>query len=71
MKSSGKPQCPNHKVDLTQCGFPIPQKGQGVCPVSGATFAFEADVGSMNQEIKLDAQGNPQIVPQWKITGSD
>lgn len=68
---SNRPQCPNHKVDLTQCGFPIPAKGQGVCPVSGATFAFEADIAEVGTEIKLDRDGKPVVEHKWKITGSD
>lgn len=68
---STKPRCPNHDVELTQCGFPLPQKGQGVCPVSGATFAFEADVGEQEEQIKLDRDGKPIIEKKWKITGSD
>lgn len=68
---SYKPTCPNHEVELTQCGFPLPSKGQGVCPVSGATFAFEAEVGETGNEIKLDRNGKPIVQPKWKITGSD
>lgn len=66
-----KPLCPNHQVELTQTGFPVPPKGQGVCPVSGAWFAFEADVGEATDEIKYDRDGKPIVKRNWKITGSD
>lgn len=49
----------------------MPAKGQGVCPVSGATFAFEADVGAVTDEIKFDRDGKAIIDKKWKITGSD
>lgn len=68
---SSKPRCPNHEVELTQTGFPLPSKGQGVCPVSGATFAFEADVGKMTTEIKYGTDGKPIVEQQWNIEGSD
>lgn len=66
-----KPKCPNHEVELTQCGFPLPARGQGVCPVSGATFDFEVDVEEGMQEVKYDRSGKAIIEQKWKITGSD
>lgn len=68
---SHRPQCPNHKVDLKQTGFPLPAKGQGVCPVSGASFTFEADSAEVGQEVRLDRDGKPIVSKSWKITGSD
>lgn len=68
---ASKPRCPNHDVELTQCGFPLPAKGQGVCPVSGATFAFEVDVGAVGDELKLDSSGKVVVEKKYKIEGSD
>lgn len=66
-----KPKCPNHDVELTQTGFPLPSKGQGVCPVSGAQFSFEIDIGEATDVIKLDQNGKPIVERKWKITGSE
>lgn len=46
-------------------------KGQGVCPVSGASFSFEADGEVEGEELKLDTQGNIIKTTQYKIIGSD
>ncbi len=64
-----KPTCPNHKVELTQTGFPLPSKGQGTCPVSGATFAFEAE--TVSDAVKLDVNGKAIVEKQWRVTGED
>lgn len=71
MTTNSKPRCPNHDVELTQCGFPIPKRGQGVCPVSGASFDFEIDVAESTTALKLNAKGEIIKTTQWKITGND
>lgn len=63
------PKCPNHQVDLTQCGFPIPPKGQGVCPVSGASFSFEVEIDETKMQV--DKEGNVTKGTKFKITGDD
>lgn len=66
---NGKPCCPNHGEPLEGCGFPLPQKGTGVCPVSGAVFSFEVDVEST--ETKRDKFGNMVKVKKFKISGEE
>lgn len=41
MRTKQEPKCPNHGKYLEECGNPIPQKGTGICPVSGSIFEFE------------------------------
>lgn len=66
---SFKPTCPNHGVALEGCGFPLPAKGEGRCPVSGAAFDFEADVDE--QAVVQDKDGNLAKKPKWKVDGDD
>lgn len=68
-KPSYKPACPNHDETLTDTGFPLPAKGTGICPVSGATFEFEADVDST--QMVLDKAGNLTKKPVWNLTGNE
>lgn len=69
--TSSKPKCPNHDVELTQCGFPLPKHGQGVCPVSGASFDFEIDTAESEASLKLNSKGEIIKETKWKITGED
>jgi hypothetical protein len=69
MKPSSKPQCPNHAVALEGCGFPLPKKGVGMCPVSGAEFEFEVDVNET--EVVQDKFGNLIKKPKWNLTGEE
>ena len=63
------PKCPNHGVFLEGCGFPLPAKGTGKCPVSGADFDFEAEIDEA--KTTLDKNGNVTKSVGWRLTGSD
>ncbi len=61
--------CPNHGCPLEGMGFPLPKKGVGMCPVSGAHFEFEAEV----QEDKMvqNKDGTITKAKGYKLTGDD
>lgn len=63
------PKCPNHGSPLEGVGFPIPRKGKGKCPVSGAEFEFEAE--SDSSVLVKDKFGN--LVPKvgWSVSGNE
>lgn len=66
-----KPSCPNHGCPLEGCGFPLPKKGVGTCPVSGAQFEFEADFDETKAKVTKDKDGNMVKEAKWKLTGND
>lgn len=66
---SYKPSCPNHGCPLDGCGFPLPKKGVGVCPVSGYHFEFEAEVDE--EKMVKDANENMTKSVGWKLIGND
>lgn len=69
MKPSYKPFCPNHGCALEGTGFPLPNKGEGICPVSGAHFQFEAEV---DQERTVKGKdGSIQKKLDWKLSGDE
>lgn len=63
------PKCPNHACALEGLGFPMPAKGTGTCPVSGAEFEFEAEIDE--EKMVKDKAGNLTKASKWKITGND
>lgn len=63
------PKCPNHGAALEGCGFPLPAKGTGRCPVSGAEFEFEAVVDE--EKTVLDKDGNVSKEVGWRINGQE
>lgn len=63
--------CPNHGCPLEGIGFPMPKKGEGMCPVSGAHFTFEATVDEENTKMVKDKNGNLVKESKFKITGND
>lgn len=65
------PRCPNHDEPLEGCGFPLPKKGVGTCPVSGVPFEFEVDVDEASTEMTKDKFGNLEKKVGWKLNGSD
>jgi hypothetical protein len=65
----GGPKCPNHGCPLDGMGFPMKSKGLGICPVSGSTFAYEAEVDEMKNIV--DKNGNVTKGQIWKIDGKD
>lgn len=65
------PKCPNHGCALEGCGFPLPRKGEGICPVSGAHFEFEVDIAESSTEVKKDKDGNIIKTVGWKLNGND
>lgn len=69
MMNSGKPTCPNHGCPLDGLPFPMPSKGSGICPVSGATFEFEVSVEE--DVMAKDANGNLSKKRGWKVEGND
>lgn len=60
--------CPNHAEPL-EIDWPMKAKGNGVCPVSGAGFAYEAEVSA--DKVKKDTQGNLVKSSEWKVTGDE
>lgn len=66
---SFSPKCPNHGVALEGCGFPLPAKGTGKCPVSGVDFDFEAEIDE--SKITLDKDGKATKSHGWVIDGND
>lgn len=63
------PKCPNHGCALEGCGFPLPRKGTGTCPVSKAPFDFEVETDAA---ITLkDKFGVITKRVGWKVDGSD
>ena len=74
-KPSYMPKCPNHGCALEGCGFPLPRKGEGICPVSvsGAHFEFEVEVDDdkMVGGLKKDKNGNMVKGSSWKVAGEE
>jgi len=66
---SFKPRCPNHGEPLDGCGFPMPSKGVGICPVSGVPFEFAVEVDE-NKTVK-DKDGNLVKAIGWKVSGNE
>lgn len=69
MRPTFLPKCPNHGCPLEGCGFPLPSKGTGICPVSGCPFDFEVETDE--EKIKMDKFGNPVKQVDWKVTGDE
>lgn len=65
----GKPVCPNHNEPLEGCGFPLPKKGTGTCPISGCPFDFEVETDET--EMTMDKFGNPQKQIRWNVEGEE
>lgn len=63
------PKCPNHGCPLDGCGFPLPSKGTGICPVSKCPFDFSVEL----DETKMvkDKDGNLSKATKWKLSGND
>jgi len=72
-KPSFTPKCPNHGCALEGCGFPLPRKGEGICPVSKAHFEFEVEVedDKMAQGTMKDKNGNVIKGAAWKVQGEE
>jgi len=66
---NGKPCCPNHGEPLEGCGFPLPKKGTGKCPVSGCDFDFEVEVDE--ETTIVDKFGNVTKGKGWVVTGDE
>lgn len=63
------PICPNHGEPLEGCGFPLPKKGVGICPVSKCSFEFEVELDEA--EVVRDKDGGVQKKVGWSITGDE
>lgn len=63
------PRCPNHNEILEGCGFPLPAKGVGTCPVSGAPFAFEIEVDDTKMVKNKD--GTMSKAVGWALNGNE
>lgn len=66
---SGAVKCPNHFCDLEGVPFPLPEKGTGRCPVSGAIFEFEAKLDPLVKIVLKD--GTITKKPYWDVRGED
>lgn len=69
LNRKGKVCCPNHGEPLEGIGFPIPNKGTGMCPVSGCSFDFEIETDAVEQ--KVDKFGNVTKSKRWNVTGEE
>lgn len=67
--TNGKISCPNHNEPLEGLSRPLPKKGTGRCPVSGASFSFEVDP----EEHKLSRTVDGRIIkiPKVTVKGND
>ncbi len=63
------PRCPNHNEPLEGCGFPLPKKGVGICPVSKCPFEFEVDTDET--KTKKDKFGNIIKTVGWNVNGHE
>lgn len=61
------PKCPNHGVPLIKTN----DKGVGICPISSARFAYDADEAEKNAKLKLAAGGKYILEADWKVTHID
>ncbi len=68
---SGKIVCPNHGCPLEGLGFPIPKKGVGMCPISGASFEYEAEGDEQKMQIGKDKNGRMIKIAPYIITGTE
>ncbi len=68
-KPSFGAKCPNHGEFLEGIPFPHPEKGSGICPVSGASFAYEVEVDQT--KVVQDKEGNLTKKIDWKLTGKE
>lgn len=70
-----RPKCPNHGEYLEGLPFPMKEKGSGMCPVSGAMFAYEMelDTTEAGQTTTKDKDGNVKKVPgeKWILEGDE
>lgn len=62
-------RCPNHGVKLEGMPFPLPARGVGMCPVSGADFEFEVEIDET--KVRVDKNGNSIKEVGWKLTGTE
>lgn len=67
--ASFKPTCPNHGAVLDGLPRTLPDKGVGMCPVSGVEFEYRAETTSA--KVMVDAHGNPHKVHEFTVTGND
>lgn len=70
MKPSTGPKCPNHGELLMDVPFPIPERGTGICPVSGCPFDYEWGP-SNTEEVVQDKFGNLTKKHSWTISGEE
>jgi hypothetical protein len=68
-KPSFKPCCPNHGEPLEGLPFPIPEKGTGICPISGCRFAYEVEIDE--EEKVVDKFGKESKRMKWKLDGKE
>lgn len=66
---SFRPECPNHREPLEGCGFPLPKKGTGICPVSGCSFDFSVELDE--DKMVKDKFGAMSKSKDWKVTGDE
>lgn len=65
------PKCPNHGCALEGCGFPLPKKGVGICPVSKCPFDFEVEVDESPDKMVKNKDGTLSKAVGWKVHGTD
>lgn len=58
------PRCPNHLVGLVDCDY---KTGQGICPISGCLFGFDADFAEKNKKHRINAMGQIEETADWKV----
>lgn len=67
MPSSTGPKCPNHAVPLLKSG----EVGIGICPISDARFAYDADEAEKTKKLKINAMGQAVYQSDWKVKNID
>lgn len=64
-----KPRCPNHNVELDGLPWPLPRKGEGICPISKCHFSFEVEVDE--EKLVKDKNGNMVPTVGWSVNGEE
>ena len=64
-------RCPNHGVPLRDLPDPLTPVGVGVCPISGCSFEYEAELDEEETETVVDKFGNTHERKKYKVTGEE
>ncbi len=65
--TSYAPKCPNHGVPLIRTS----DKGIGICPISDARFAYEANENESKIETRINKFGQLETVKEYTVINID